>query len=263
MTTDLPRAVTAVSGKMLLKSGATKVGRRSRRVNDNRRQIPVAFEINTLDVENRLDSVTCQKRLGFRQRRVRPDFFRRPAAVQPHRAFHVVPFAENVQFALNMILPGKEHGQPLPKLERLKEPLAFPVELFGTVFAALDQINFQFFEKPFEFGSELTTVVGNTGFDEDGREHANDGFQGFQDRLGPSFRPVQADVLTGDAVFFLGNFAMTTFLLSLAQRKRSSAGAIVQTAQRGNIPQASETALRTSEKTNINYGSSASRGGGA
>jgi hypothetical protein len=63
--TDFPRAVTAVGEKMLLKSGAAKVGRRSRRVNDNRRQIPVALEINTLDVENRLDSVTCQKRLGF------------------------------------------------------------------------------------------------------------------------------------------------------------------------------------------------------
>jgi hypothetical protein len=41
--------------------------------------------------------------------------------VQPHRPFHVIPFAENVQFALNMILPGKEHSQPLPKLERLKK----------------------------------------------------------------------------------------------------------------------------------------------
>jgi hypothetical protein len=151
---------------MLTKSGAAKVGRRSRRVNDNRRQIPVAFEVHALDVENRLDSVTCQKRLGFRQRRIRPDFFRRPAAVQPHRPFYVVPFAKNVQFALNMILPGKEHGQPLPKLERFEEPFALPVELFGTVFAAFDQINFQFFEKSFEFGSELTTVVGD---DEPGR----------------------------------------------------------------------------------------------
>jgi hypothetical protein len=63
--TDFPRAGKAVGGKMLLKSGAAKVGRRSRRVNDNRRQIPVAFEVHALDVKNRLDSVTCQKRLCF------------------------------------------------------------------------------------------------------------------------------------------------------------------------------------------------------
>jgi hypothetical protein len=60
---------------------------------------------------------------------------------KPRRPFRIVPFAEELQFALNMVFPGKEYGQPLPKLERLKEPFAFSVELFGTVFAVFDQIN--------------------------------------------------------------------------------------------------------------------------
>jgi hypothetical protein len=53
---------------MLAKNCTAKVGwrsRRSRRVNDNRRQIPVAYEVNTLDMENRLDTVTRQIRMGF------------------------------------------------------------------------------------------------------------------------------------------------------------------------------------------------------
>jgi hypothetical protein len=53
---------------MLSKSGAAKVGWRSRRVAKSkfeRRQIPVAFEVHALDVKNRLDLVTRQKRLGF------------------------------------------------------------------------------------------------------------------------------------------------------------------------------------------------------
>jgi hypothetical protein len=65
---DFPRGTQSGGRKKLTKNGAAKVGRRSRRVVESkfeRWQIPVAFEINALDVENRLDLVTRQKRLGF------------------------------------------------------------------------------------------------------------------------------------------------------------------------------------------------------